>query len=92
MLIVNFNLSELSISIKGGKYENILVQWCLLWMIILRFLRFEIAIEHELHHHVDGLVPGAHAEQFDDVAVVEPLHHLGLAQEVNFLVHSASRF
>ena len=67
---------------------------CLLWIIILiiSFLRFEIAIEHELHDHVDGLVPGADAEQLDDVAVVEPLHHLRLAQEVNFLVHRASSF
>ena len=55
-------------------------------------LRFEVAIEHELHDHVDGLVPRADAEQLDDVPVVEPLHHLGLAEEVNLLVDGAARF
>ena len=50
-------------------------------------VRLEISIEHELHDGVDGLVAGAHAEQLDDVAVVEPLHHVGLAQEVDLLLH-----
>ena len=56
------------------------------------FLRFEIAIEHKLHDHVDGLVPGANPQQLDNVPVVKPLHHLRLAQEVNLLVHGAPRF
>ena len=58
----------------------------------MEFLRFEIAIEHELHDHVDGFVPSADAQQLDDVSVVKSFHHLGLAQKVNLFVYRASSF
>ena len=50
-------------------------------------VRLKVPVEHELHDGVDGLVPRAHAEQLNDVLVVEALHHVGLAEEVDLLVH-----
>ena len=54
-------------------------------------VRLEVSVEHELHDGVDGLVARADAEQLDDVAVVEALHHVSLAQEVDLLLHRRAR-
>ena len=43
--------------------------------MIKGFLRLEIAIEHELHHHVDRLLPCANTQEFDDITVVKPGDH-----------------
>ena len=51
----------------------------------------EISVEHELHDGVDGLVARADAEQLDDVAVVEALHHVRLREEVDLLLHRRAR-
>ena len=47
----------------------------------------EVSVEHELHDGVDWLVARADAEQLDDVAVVEALHHVRLGEEVDLLLH-----
>ena len=59
--------------------NNVLTRPCFLALcniiLIKGFLRLEIAIEHELHHHVDRLVPCANTQEFDDIAVVKPGDH-----------------
>ncbi len=52
----------------------------------------EVPIEHELHDGVDWLVASADAQQFDDVLVVEALHHVGLAEEIQFLFDRRAGF
>ena len=48
---------------------------CVTLILIKGFLRLEIAIEHELHHHVDRLVPCANTQEFDNITVVKPGDH-----------------
>ena len=47
---------------------------------------FEISVEHELHNRPHGLIPGADPKKFDNVFVVEPLHHVSLTQKVQLLL------
>ena len=54
--------------------------------------RFKITVQHELHDGVNGLVSRADPQQLDDVLVIEPLHHLGFAQEIYFFLEAASDF
>ena len=42
----------------------------------------EVPVQHVLHHCVHRLVPRADAQQSHDVTVLEPLHHVGLREEV----------
>ena len=47
---------------------------------------FQVTVEHELHDGVDWFVSGADPEQFDNVLVVKPFHHVSLAEEVDLLL------
>lgn len=58
----------------------------------MKHSRFQITIEHELHDHVDGLIPGAHPQQLHNVPVIEPLHHLGFTKEIYFLIYGTAGF
>lgn len=69
-----------------------------LFSTILKFhspcqkVSFQVPIEHEFHHSVDGLVSRAHAQELDDVFVVESLHHVGFTEEVQLFLHRGASF
>ena len=46
-----------------------------------------LTVEHELHDCEQRLGESAHPQQLDDVGVLEPLHDLGLGEEVPLLLH-----
>ena len=46
--------------------------------LTVKKLRFKVTIKHELHDHVDRFISSAHTEEFDNVSVVKPLHHVCL--------------
>ena len=56
----------------------------------VNILRFQISVQHVLHYGVDWLVPGADTQQPHDVLVLEPLHDVRLAEEVDLLIHGAA--